>query len=282
MVGKDALEVYTGDRNWEIYDTEIRKLLSSSMWGFIFADPFSTELDIEKLICTIEAHKARKDILVFTNYRTLSRQSHRKHANDIERVCRSLGIKEEQINETADFLQLFGAALKQKFSLLKDFTIGVAIPVTVGGKLIKADYFYLVLATNSIVVADSFLIAYENAVTTERGSGSWGNLFAGDDILEIFSRRKVKILSLRELMEELWDSSLSWKDAVKGPGYEIPTIKHTVDKLNTLHVQNKLEFMKCELFQYKAARAGTVPGNLAYSKIKRGRDTEQIKIHLKK
>ncbi len=198
------------------------------------------------MICTMEAHKARKDILVFTNYRTLSRQSHRKHANDVERVCRSLGIKEEQINETDDFLQLFGAALKQKFALLKDFTIGVAIPVTVGGKLIKADYFYLILATNSIVVADSFLLAYENVVKIERGSGSWGNLFEGDDILDIFSRSKVKTLSLRELMEELWDSFLSWKGAIKGPGYEIPTIKNTVDKLNALHVQNKLEFVKSE------------------------------------
>ncbi len=29
MVQKEALEVYTGDRNWETYDTEIRQLLSS-------------------------------------------------------------------------------------------------------------------------------------------------------------------------------------------------------------------------------------------------------------
>ena len=84
--GQGGLKVYTGDRNWEIYDAEIKQLLSQSKWGFIFADPFSTELDIEKLIRTIEVHSDFKDILVFMNYRTLSRQSSRKHASDIERV----------------------------------------------------------------------------------------------------------------------------------------------------------------------------------------------------
>jgi three-Cys-motif partner protein len=191
--GQGDLEVYTGDRNWETYDVEIKQLLSQSKWGFIFADPFSTELDIEKLIRTMEAHKVFKDILVFTNYRTLSRQSRRKHANDIERVSKSLGIKEEQINQNADFREVFRTALKRKFSSLKAFTIGVAIPVAVGGKLIRADYFYLVLATDSIVVADSFLIAYENAVTQERTSGRWGRLFEGHEILDTFSRSRIRI-----------------------------------------------------------------------------------------
>ena len=67
---KTLLEVYTGDRGWEIYDADIKQLLSQSKWGFVFADPFSTELDIQKLIRTIEAHSDFKDILVFMNYRT--------------------------------------------------------------------------------------------------------------------------------------------------------------------------------------------------------------------
>lgn len=40
---KTLLEVYTGDREWEIYDADIKQLLSQSKWGFVFADPFSTE-----------------------------------------------------------------------------------------------------------------------------------------------------------------------------------------------------------------------------------------------
>jgi hypothetical protein len=82
-------------------------------------------------------------------------------------------------------------------------------------------------------------------------------------------------------MEDLWDNFLSWKGAVKSSGYGIPTIRNTIDKLNALRAQGKLEFIECEPFEYKTARTGKVPGNLAYSKIKSGRDAKQIKIRLK-
>lgn len=247
-------------------------------------------MDIQKLIRTIEAHSDFKDILVFMNYRTLSRQSHRQHVTDIQRVSRALGISEEQIRQTEDFSRLFAAAIKRKLSPLKAFTPGVAIPVTVGGRLIKADYFYLVLATNSIAVADKFLMAYEKAVAHEKIVATVGTLFEGmifetpsdgGNVLEVFSRSEADILSLWQIMESLWGQFLSWKGAMGGFGYGVPTIRNTVDKLNELRLQGRVKFAKSELFEYRTARSGNTPGDLSYSKIKSGRDAKLIKIKLK-
>jgi three-Cys-motif partner protein len=276
------LEVRTGDEDWETYDDEISGLLSSSKWGFIFADPFSTELDIERLLKTVETHKAYKDILVLTNYRTQSRQFHRRQGKDTERVCKSLGISQDELTGASHFDELFGSALKRAFSLLKEFAIGVAIPVTVGGKLIKTDYFYLVLATDSIAVADSFLVAYERMIKTERGAGSWGTLFdEGRDVLEAFERNRARELTLREIMEDLWNNFLSWRLAVDGPGYQIPTIKSIIDTLNGLRGKRRVEFKNSKDFEYKTSRSRIVPGDLAYSKIRKGRDTKQIRVCLR-
>ncbi len=276
------LEVRTGDQDWETYDAEIAGLLSSSKWGFIFADPFSTELDIEKLKTIVETHEAYKDILILTNYRTQSRQFHRRQGKDVERVCKSLGISQEQLIGAIDFRELFGPALKRTFFSLKEFTIGVAIPVTVEGKLIKADYFYLVLATDSIAVADSFLVAYERIIRRERGSGSWGTLFdEGRDVLEAFTRSGVRELSLRDIMEDLWNNFLSWRLAVDGAGYQIPTARNVIDRLNGLRGKGRVEFRNSKEFEYRTSRSGMIPGNLAYSKIRKGRDTKQIKVLLK-
>ena len=131
--------------------------------------------------------------------------------------------------------------------------------MTVGGKLIKADYFYLVLATNSIAVADKFLMAYEKAVTRERIATSVGTLFEGiiletpsdgEEILEAFSRSRANILSLWQIMENLWGQFLSWKGAVRGSGYGVPTIRNTIDKFNALRSQGRIEFAEGEPFQY--------------------------------
>jgi len=278
-----GIEVYTGNSNWELYDFEIRTLLSRSKWGFIFADPFSTELDIGKLKATLRAHAAFKDILILANPQTASRQSARGHANDIVRICKSLEIPPELVGRIAKSRELFAAALKEAFSSLKEFTIGVAMPVTVGGRLIKADYFYLVLATDSIVVADSFLTAYEGTVIKERGSKSQGMLFGrGQEILDAFERNNTSNLSLWDIMEDLWDNFLSWKNAIKGPGYEIPTIKNIIDKLNGLRARGKIVFKESEAFQYKVKRGNAEPGNLKYSEIRSGRDAKRIRVQLEK
>jgi three-Cys-motif partner protein len=278
--GDRGLEVYTGSGNWESHDSEIREFLSQSRWGFIFADPFSTELDIDRLKATIRAYASYKDILILTNAQTASRQAARGHPNDIARVSRSLGISPEQVEGIAGSRENFVRLLKLAFSSIKEFTIGVAIPVTVAGKLINADYFYLVLATNSIVVADSFLTAYERMVLTEKNMPESFDFFPGEEILKAFTRNKTKTLSLWQIMENHWDNFLSWKRAMTDQWFKIPTIKNTVEALNILRSQNKIVFQESELFQYKTNRNNAVPGDLKYSEIKNGQNTKQIKIQL--
>jgi three-Cys-motif partner protein len=47
---QDRLEVKVETGNWEKQSSMIAKYLLESQWGFVFADPFSTELDIDKFI----------------------------------------------------------------------------------------------------------------------------------------------------------------------------------------------------------------------------------------
>ena len=77
------------------------------------------------------------------------------------------------------------------------------------------------------MVTDNFLGTYENLVMKKRMSGSWGRLFEGQDVLNAFSGSRVKVLSLRDFMEDFWSNFLPWREAVKGPGYRIPTIRNT-------------------------------------------------------
>ena len=58
------IDCYIGQGSWESYKKNIELLLENSGWGFIFADPFSTELDIVALIETLKSYSNLKDILV--------------------------------------------------------------------------------------------------------------------------------------------------------------------------------------------------------------------------
>lgn len=113
---QQQLEVYVEDENWEKHRTPIRQFLSESQWGFIFADPFSTELDIDKLIELIQSYKSFKDIIIWVNFRTLQRQAERQQGGDIERVCRSLGVKAEQLS-AGDFRIYFRMHCRKSFRM---------------------------------------------------------------------------------------------------------------------------------------------------------------------
>jgi len=263
-------------------------LLSQSTWGFVFADPFSTELDITRLAEMLRGYAAYKDILVFANEQTISRQLARGHANDITRLCTALGISRDNVGEAAQAREPNVAALKRIFSPLKQFTIGVAIPVTVARRLINADYFYLILATDSIVVADCFLAEYAKVIAKKRKLHSYPPLFWGDEILNALRQNDQPAMTLREVMEYLWENFLSWKEAMRHPDYEVPTIEIVVNKLNSLRDRGQIEYRGSGDFQYKRTTTGQggespghLQGDLAYSKIKKGRDTEQIRVALK-
>lgn len=282
----DKLKIYCGVGSWENYTDQIKELLSESKWGFIYADPFSTELDIEALVQTISSFRVLKDIFIFANLNTLSRQAARRHENDIERVCRSLGIVDPAEIATEDFPEVFKNALKNKFSALKHFVTGVAIPITKEEKLIMADYFYLILATDSVKVADGFLDAYEDVVTQykpeDKQQSFWRqHSFLEEKIEEFLKARTGRECGLVKIIDMLFNAFLSWKLAIGRSDYMVPNIRNIVGALNALFGDDKIEFRCPPSFLYKRQTTDVAKGSLKYSEIHGGKDTEVIKIKLK-
>ncbi len=281
----EKIKVYFGSGGWESFTGQIKGLLSESNWGFVYADPFSTELDIDVLVATIEKFKKLKDIFVFANFNTLARQTARAHVNDIQRVCKSIGVDPQRLSDNEDFSDLFKSALQKKISALKTFVTGVAIPITKKDKLITADYFYLILATDSVMVADGFLEAYEKVVNQhkmpELQQSFWTEEpFLQKEILRILG--SVKKRTLQEIVMELFNDFLSWKVAIQKTDYRVPTIKNIVTSLNTLHKEEKVEFVCSNQFVYKRTMKEAKKGGLKFSEIHSGRDTGAITVKLKR
>ena len=65
----EQLKIFLLHGNWEEYQKELKSILKDINWGFIFADPFSTELDILKFKELLESKRytKMKDILIFFN-----------------------------------------------------------------------------------------------------------------------------------------------------------------------------------------------------------------------
>lgn len=292
---KDIIEVIIRDGDWEKHTSYIGSLLTESLWGFVFADPFSTELDIDKFIQLIEKGKSCKDFLIWANFRTLLRQATRKQGGDIERVCKSLGTTCEQLLGDNDFSDFFKTAIQKKFIKLKQFTIGVAVPVTVKEKLVSTDYFYLVCATDSLKVADGFLNAYEAELyiqkekTEKPGSQQLSGLFESHQVstqlqlavLSFLKEQSRKECSLYQLLNHLFNNFLSWRTAINTKNYEVPTMKNIVSSLNTIFKLKKIEFANAADYLYKRGTPENIAGSLSYSKIMSGKHAHNIKITLK-
>lgn len=269
------LEIGTGNSSWEDFENALKSHLYKSSWGFIFADPFSTELDLKKLTDQIKQLSAVKDIMIFANFNTLSRQHGRKHENDVERVCSTIGISNDLLSLEEDFSEQFKAAFSSQLSF-KDFAIGVAFPIEVKKNLITADYFYLILGTNSIKVADGFLEAYAEEMSRYRKGLVFNTLFADDNIIEFLKDKNDA--TLYELLNHLFNNFLSWKGC--GSASEIPTIANTVAKINKMIDAKEIELECHEDLVYKRndKSKGNKIGHIKNSAISHKRDTEAITL----
>ncbi len=285
---QNNLEIRVESGDWEKQSAAIAILLSRSQWGFVFADPFSTELDIDKLIQTIKNGRDLKDILIFSNFQTLSRQAERQHRGDAERVCKSLGI--EQLPQDEYFSDTFKNALQERFGNLKQFTIGVAIPVEVRKKLYSADYFYLVCATDSVKVADNFLEAYEKeAISIKENIAKTNQLSLGLDCDPLYCALDSSVISiirkdfngkatLYQIVMKCFNDFLSWKETINNPHYKVPTIRNVVDSVNSLKKSNRIVFSCRPQYLYKTARQNHQAGELKYLEIKNKQDAQAIGI----
>lgn len=279
-VNNNVIDCYIGQGSWESYKTNIENLLKNSGWGFIFADPFSTELDIVELTKTLKLYANLKDILVFFNFNTLARQDGRRCIQDIDRICKNIGINEEELfDQDSNFSTKFEHKIREHFKGLKKFVIGVGFPTTVKGELNNSDYFYLIFSTNTPILVDSFLNAYEEMLNTYTNYSGMQQLplFGNPDKNYIYETLKDQFAngcSLFDLYLYITSKFLSWKELTKTPK-KVPTIKNVVDILNEFESENSIKIIASEQFLYKKTTKFGQAGNLKYSEA--GKSAENMK-----
>jgi three-Cys-motif partner protein len=239
---------YTVFSDWELAVEELSGIKSLSSYGFIFADQFATELNLQKFIDLVGRDK--HEFLIFYNPQALLRLKGRGILSHISLVT---GSSIEDVNETPieNFKDFILRTLRKNLRKLRDFVIFAAIPNTRKDKLTWSDYFYLVLGTNDPHVANAFVRAYEKAVEKYRVFyGIYGNLFFESKakefeefilyVVNVFYGRYGRPINLRELYLVATFDLLSWKDAV---GYElvVPTVKRVIKALNELQLQGEIK-----------------------------------------
>lgn len=271
------LEIGYGNNSWENYGYELKNRLSKNSWGFIFADPFSTELDLKKFIDTIKNNSNVKDIMIFANFNTLTRQNGRLCSNDADRIAKTLGVSVDDLTSNEDFSNRFKAAFSSQLKSFKDFAIGVAFPVEVKNKgLITADYFYLILGTNSIKVADAFLMAYADELSKNKKNLLHDTLFSDESIVE-YLKSNPSGVTLFELLEHLFNNFMSWKNCDSAT--EVPTIAATVSKINKLIDSKEIELINHSdelIYKRNNQSKGSKIGHIKSNAISSKRDAESI------
>lgn len=261
--------------NWENYSTEIKKQLKESSWGFIFADQFSTELNLSNFINTLKNDCRLKDILIFYNYNTLVRQFGRSCKADITRLCKTLNITEEQFYsfDKGDFSEKFQTSLIESYSSIKEFVIGVSFPTTVNKKLITADYFYLIFATSSVKLLNTFLDAYEKALSSYGNYYPQCGLFDNMNMLNII--KDSNSTNMCDLIIYITREFLSWKNIIENHLF-VPTTKYILEKLNDLYKNNEVRITAPKTFFYKNNTSKLKESEACSSR----KNMEQVKIEI--
>lgn len=262
--------------SWEEYTKEVLTSLDESTWGYVFADPFSTELVTTKLIYTIKNNVFVKDILIFYNYNTLSRQNARNYESDQKRVKDNIGAK--QIDKTINFKEFFKQTIINNLHTIKKYIIGVSFPVTKNNKLTKSDYFYLVFCTDSVVLANEFLYFYEICLinhTDYEKDHPIGRATLEEKIEKfIIDSQDITLL---ELKDKFLDNFFEWKDYCTYPEI-IPTKENIIEILNDLYKRNQIKFKCDKTYIYQKQHNKKSIGMLNSNKIKSKTDYKNIEI----
>lgn len=262
--------------SWEEYTKEVLTSLDKSNWGFVFADPFSTELVSTKLIDTIKNNVFVKDILIFYNYNTLNRQNARNYESDQKRVKDNIGAK--QIDKTINFKEFFKQTIINNLHAIKKYIIGISFPVAKNNKLTKSDYFYLVFCTDSVVLANKFLYFYEICLInyTEYKKDNPIGITNLEEKIEKFIIDS-QTITLLELKDKFLDNFFEWKDYCTCPEI-IPTTENIVEILDNLYKEKKIQFKCNKIYIYQRQHNNKSIGMLNSNKIKSKADYKNIEI----
>jgi three-Cys-motif partner protein len=226
--------------SWSENNHAIDELLKYSKWGFIFMDPFSNEIDLDKLLELLIDRTKFKDFMIFINMQSIKRIIGR-YPNH-EGVARFLGVEVSNLKNIAKSNELISNCLRDRFSLInKDYMIHASIPTTREGKIVDKDNFQLLLGTNSVGVSDIFLVSYIEALK-EFKSDFRASLFdsISDDIIKIIKENSS--ISLNVIIQQLYKNYNSWKYAEMN---NIPISKNVHSAVNSLIKNNQIQVSMC-------------------------------------
>jgi len=188
---------------WEEAYSRLEELKSSSKFGFVFADQFSTELDLN-LFLKLVGH-GKHEFLIFYNANTLLRH---KGNNRNQAIAKVLGVTSEKVArvESSKFKEFILETLRRKILSYRDFVSIAAFPVTVKERLTWSNYFYLVLGTNDARIVDAFVTEYGRLVEKYRSLYTKGLT----PLFSPFKAFKEGILEIVKFLYSRGETSFKW------------------------------------------------------------------------
>lgn len=221
---------------WSHKSSKLNELLKFSKWGFVFVDPFKNEVELDNLFDLLQNRCKTKDFMLFINTQALKRIAGASENNQY--VANFFGVSPNKIKMILKSDETIRNALQKRFSnAKKSYILNASLPTTRKDKLINMDNFQLLLATNSIGVANAFLISYSEAVDLYKKDRVLNFNTLEENIFNIV--RMYKKISLSKLIEELYKNNNSWKNADLN---NIPTTKNISRDVNILLKRKSMYF----------------------------------------
>lgn len=253
---KPNINIQQGE--WSHFESNLQTKINKSVWGFIFADPFSNEINMNKF-STILEKSYKKDVMIFINLISIKRQAGHKTAK--VKMATFLNITEDEIDRLTSskrYQQEFFDYIKNAFKLTKKhYNLFAALPTSRNkngsNDLVNGDYFCLSCSTNSVGVANAFLESYakEKSINTNIVTGLFGSQEIENRIIDFLTATKEK--TFHEIFAYTMEEFLNWRG--KTPT-EVPTSNNILDVINEMIESSKIEVECPETFLFKVKKNG--------------------------
>lgn len=237
---KINIDIQQGD--WSLFKEDLQRKIHKAEWGFIFADPFANEIDMN-VFADILKENYRKDVMIFINLISIKRQAGHKIAK--KKIADFLDISEDDLDRLTGkkYHQEFLDKIKQAFRLEdKHYNLFAALPTSRNkngnNNLVNGDYFCLSCSTNSIGVANAFLESYaqEKSINTNIETGLFGSQEI-ENRIEAFLLKNDK-QTFHNIFAYTMEEFLNWRG--KTPK-EVPTSTNILDVINDMIGSSKVE-----------------------------------------
>lgn len=286
--GLDWIDVEILEGEWSKHIGKLKEEMESSTWGFIFADPYSVELNYRELVELLKGVSKLKDVLLFLNFGYIRRFSDPLRKEALLSIAEAFGIPEEKINDfvTSPTDQKMDEILTLVFehisSIKSRYITGASLPIqTIERGVVNQDYFFLIMGTDSIGVMDGFMEAYKKVSEKVLAECFSSDLkkhrdqqtlpFYRSEIEEavIKALKECKEMKLNKFFSLLWRWRPTLWTSVRVRGVRtIPTVATVVSILNKLYSEGRLDYdmdegMKKKVFyKKKSKRDGVKPGEV--------------------